>query len=75
MAMLRFIGSTPGRVVRAVAGVMMITTGLTLGSRWVALAVAGIVPLAAGVFDFCLLGPLVKMPFGGEAFRERCNVA
>jgi len=66
VTILKFLGSRPGRVVRAGAGIAMIAIGLALGGGWVALAVVGIVPLAAGVFDFCLLAPLVRVPFAAR---------
>jgi hypothetical protein len=33
--------------------------------------VIGLVPLAAGVFDFCLLGPLLSVGFWGRDIRGR----
>ena len=71
MPLLRFIGSRQGRVVRVLAGVLLMTVGLSGEGRRRGLAVAGLVPLAAGAFDVCLLGPLFRLPFGGKAFRER----
>lgn len=70
MAILRFLASQPGRVVRAAAGVVMIAVGAALGGWWWLLAVVGLVPLAAGLFDFCTLAPLFHMPFSGRRFRE-----
>lgn len=72
MAVLRFLGSTPGRVVRGAAGLFLIALGLALGGGWIAIAIVGVVPLAAGVFDFCLLAPLFHLPFAGKALRDRC---
>lgn len=69
MVVLRFIGSTPGRVLRVVAGLMLIAVGVVAGGWWLALAAVGLVPLAAGLFDVCVLGPLFRLPFGGRAFR------
>jgi hypothetical protein len=34
------------------------------------LAVVGVVPLVAGVFDFCIFAPLLGMPFTGKAARQ-----
>ncbi len=34
------------------------------------LAVVGFVPLAAGVFDFCVFAPLASYPFQGPRLRE-----
>lgn len=70
MVVLRFIGSTPGRAVRVVAGLMLIVIGVVAGGWWRVLAAFGLLPLAAGLFDVCVLGPLFRLPFGGRAFRE-----
>lgn len=70
MAILKFIGSQPGRIVRIAAGLVFITTGILAGGRWLALAVVGLLPLVAGVFDLCVLGPLFHLPFLGPKFRQ-----
>lgn len=70
MTVLAFLGSQPGRVVRVVAGVALIIAGVLLGGWWLALAAVGLLPLAAGVFDFCVLGPLFHLPFVGPRFRQ-----
>lgn len=70
MALHKFVGSQAGRGVRLVVGLALIVAGIGLGRGWVALAVVGGVPLAAGVFDVCLLGPLFRLPFAGSRFRQ-----
>jgi len=70
MAILRFLGSQPGRIVRIVAGLALIATGGLLTGAWLSLVVVGLLPLAAGVFDFCVLGPLLRLPFVGPRFRQ-----
>jgi hypothetical protein len=71
MKLVDVIGSQPGRVLRIVAGAGAITWGLRRGDgRGKAVAAAGAVPLAAGVGDVCLLGPLVHGPLRGQAFRD-----
>lgn len=75
MFILRFLGSTPGRVVRVIAGLVLIGVGTAAGGGWFALAVVGALPLAAGLLDFCVLGPLFRLPFGGPAFRSHCDVS
>jgi hypothetical protein len=66
------IGSQFGRVLRVVAGSAVIGWGLRRGDgRGKAVAAAGVVPLAAGAADVCLLGPLVHGPLRGKAFREQ----
>ena len=70
MVVLRFLGSTWGRGVRVVSGLTLIGTGIVLGDGWLALAIMGVLPLAAGVFDVCVLGPMFRLPFVGRRFRE-----
>ena len=68
----RFLASPWGRIVRAVAGLLLIFAGLV----WVGglgggiLAVVGLVPLIAGGFDFCVFAPLFGLPFGGPRLRQ-----
>lgn len=67
-----FMGSMNGRIVRAVAGIVLIVLGLFLVrgvGGWI-LAVVGLVPLAAGLLDFCVFAPLLGLPFQGKALRE-----
>jgi hypothetical protein len=70
MPFIRFLASQPGRVVRAVLGVALIATGASLGGWWWLLAVVGLLPLAAGVFDFCLPAKLFGLPMSGRRIRE-----
>ncbi len=67
-----FLASTTGRITRIVAGVILIGIGLILvGGTWgYVLAVVGLVPLAAGLFDFCVFAPLANYPFQGPRLRE-----
>ena len=70
MAFLKFIGSQPGRIVRIAAGLGFIAIGISAGGGWLALALVGLLPLAAGVFDLCVLGPPFHLPFQGSKFRQ-----
>jgi hypothetical protein len=69
MGFSKFMASTTGRVVRVVAGVALIVVGGLLGGGWWALAVIGLVPLAAGAFDICLFNVLFGQPLAGRAVR------
>ena len=71
MPFLTFMSSPAGRAMRIIAGLALVAVGLLAGGGWTALAVVGLVPLAAGAFDFCVFAPLARMPFAGKAFRER----
>jgi hypothetical protein len=63
MTFLHFMESTAGRTLRAVAGIVLIIAGVALGGAWLVLSVVGLIPLAAGAFGFCLLGPVFHQPF------------
>ncbi len=70
--MFQFLGSSIGRWVRALAGLILISLGLWVVPgiwQWV-LILVGLIPLAAGVLDFCLFAPLFGLPFLGDQLRE-----
>lgn len=62
MSLIIFMSSTTGRLVRAFVGVAMIVVGLVLGGGWITLSVIGLIPLAAGASDVCMLAPLLGQP-------------
>ncbi|HEC22205.1 MAG TPA: DUF2892 domain-containing protein [Chloroflexi bacterium] len=68
MGFVRFMSSTTGRILRIVAGLALIAVGLLVvgGTGGIILAVVGLVPLAAGLFGFCLFAPLFGASFKGE---------
>jgi hypothetical protein len=68
---VKFMSSTAGRATRVVAGLVLIVIGALLGGAGWILAVVGLVPLLAGVFDVCLFAPLFKAPFAGKKVRSR----
>jgi hypothetical protein len=58
--------------VRIVAGLALIALGLFVVNgplSWV-LEVVGLVPLLAGLFDFCVFAPLAGLPFAGAELRQ-----
>lgn len=70
-ALFKFMASGTGRLVRIVAGVALIVLGLLVvkDTGGIILAVIGLVPLAAGVFDFYLFSALFGGPFTGAQIR------
>lgn len=72
MWFFEFMGSRAGRVTRIVAGAVVILAGLFAvgGIGGVVLALVGVAPLAAGLFDVCIFAPLFRLPFGGDALRR-----
>ena len=71
-ALFSFLASPVGRVVRMVAGAALIVVGLLVveGAWGWILAVVGLVPLLAGLFDYCVFAPLAKLPFVGSRLRK-----
>lgn len=70
----KFIASPNGRRLRVVAGMALIGAGaLGKGKPQWPLLLAGMVPLSAGLFDKCVLGPFLGRPFSGEALRQELN--
>ncbi len=68
---ITFMASSTGRIIRIAAGVALITWGLLGldGTTGIIVAVAGAVPLLAGLFDFCLFAPLFGCPLSGPKLR------
>ena len=68
MGFARFMTSLAGRLLRIVAGIALIVIGLAVihGTGGIILAVIGLVPLVAGVFNFCVFAPLFGGPFLGK---------
>ena len=74
MGFANFMSSTSGRILRVVAGLAIILVGLLLvGGTWGAiLAVIGLVPFLAGIFDVCVIGRfLLGTPFKGAEVRAK----
>jgi hypothetical protein len=67
----RFVASPTGRIVRVVAGLLLIYAGLSMGTAmgW-GVVVIGFVPLSAGLLDLCYLSALLGGPIGGKQIRE-----
>ena len=66
------MASKNGRIVRIVAGLVLVLWGLfgieNLTSA-IVVVVVGLVPLAAGIFDFCVFAPLFGAPLSGPKIR------
>ncbi len=66
-----FMASGSGRVARIVVGLVLIAWGLLglHGTAGIVVAVIGLLPLAAGAFDFCALAALFGQPLSGPKIR------
>ena len=65
MKFAAFMSSPAGRALRVVLGAVMIYLGLSVvqGVGGTVLAVAGILPIVAGVMNLCIVAPLLGLPF------------
>jgi len=72
MGFAKFMSSMLGRGIRVVAGTALIIVGLLVvkDTGGLILAVVGLVPLLAGIFDVCLFAPLFGGPFKGSEARK-----
>ena len=66
MGFTKLMATPLGRLVRIVAGIVLIGIGIYAGTTWgVVLGVVGAVALLAGIFNVCLFAPLLGAPFSG----------
>jgi len=69
---VKFLVSPAGRITRIVAGIVLIILGFFVVDDMVVgaiLMVVGLVPLLAGLFDFCVFAPLFGAPMSGRKIR------
>lgn len=68
MRFAEFMSSPLGRGLRVVMGGLMVYLGLSVvgGVGGTILAAAGVVPIATGLLNVCILGPLLGAPMRGS---------
>lgn len=68
---VKFMVSSSGRAARIVAGAALIGGGALVigGAAGLLVAVVGVVPLLAGIFDFCIFAPLFGYSLIGTKTR------
>ncbi len=75
MGFVSCMSSAPGRVLRIVVGLGLIGWGLSLvflassTAIGIILAVVGLLPFVAGLFDMCVFAPLFGAPMNGASVR------
>jgi hypothetical protein len=69
MAFAEFMATPPGRGLRVVFGGLLIYVGLNVvhGVAGTVVALLGIVPIATGILNLCILAPLLGVPFRGSS--------
>jgi len=68
----KFINSPTGRIVRIIAGLVLIVWGYTQlpDTGGIVLIVIGLIPLAAGTFNLCLISALLGGTISGAKIAE-----
>jgi hypothetical protein len=67
---VKFMASPAGRITRVVAGIVLVALGIVMHNLGgIIVAVVGLVPLLAGLFDFCVFAPLFGNPMSGPKIR------
>lgn len=80
MKLIEFMVSGVGRILRLVAGLVLVVVGIYLvtGPSVVAgsiVGIVGLVPLFAGLFDVCVFAPLFGAPFLGIHIRQHAHLS
>jgi DUF2892 family protein len=77
MGFVKFMVSPAGRIARIVAGVVLVALGLLVvkEAAGIILAVVGLIPLVAGMRDFCVFAPLFGYPFWGKDSRSKLQTS
>lgn len=76
MGFVTFMAGAAGRLLRIIAGLILIGVGVSLFRSGntvagVIVAVVGLVPLLAGAFDVCIFAPFFRCPFQGSKVRQQ----
>ena len=66
MPIARFMASPVGRIARILIGLALIITGIVAGGPMLVLVAVGLVFVAVGVVNVCLIGPIIRAPFKGS---------
>lgn len=67
----QFLASGAGRALRAAVGLALIWSGFSQGGAiGLLVMLIGVVPLAAAIFDFCLLSRVFGGPLSGAMIRN-----
>lgn len=73
MQFVKFMTSGTGRLARVILGAIIVALGLFViqGTFGTILSIVGLVPIAGGLFDFCVAGAVLGYPLKGSAARAQ----
>lgn len=65
------MNSSLGRALRMLLGTLMAWYGVQMNNIWgYILAILGLVPFFAGMFNLCLIAPLFDLPISGRKMKK-----
>lgn len=75
MTLVKFMTSSKGRVARIILGAILISLGqfIVKDTAGTVITVLALIPIAGGVFDFCVMGTALGYPFNGAKAREQLS--
>jgi hypothetical protein len=70
---LRFMTSVQGRLGRILMGIAILTLGMFVvqGTPGKIMSVVAFIPIAGGLFDFCLVAAAMGYPLSGSRVRQQ----
>ena len=73
MAFAEFMAEPIGRLIRIIGGLAVSAIGVWVITGWLGLTVAaaGLVFVAAGLLNVCVISPFLHAPFNGREVRRR----
>jgi hypothetical protein len=73
MQIVKFLTSGMGRGARIVMGIVIMMVGVLVvqGNVGTVIAIVALIPIAGGLFDFCLLGFALGYPLKGDEARKK----
>jgi uncharacterized membrane protein len=73
MEFAQFMATNIGRLLRILAGMILVLVGLYVlaGVIGIVSAILGLLLIAAGLFNFCFIAPLLGAPFWGKDLNKK----
>lgn len=73
MTLVKFMTSPKGRIARIILGTILIALGQLVIKDTVGTVITliALIPITAGVFDYCVVGVALGYPFSGAEAREQ----
>ena len=75
MTLVKFMTSSKGRLARMLLGAILISLGqfVIKDTAGTVISILALIPIAGGVFDFCMIGAVLGYPFNGAKAREQLS--